>query len=314
MVSNSSDKLFKRYEGNPILTKFMWPYPVNGVFNPAAVQIKDETLLLVRAEDFCGFSHLTVARSADGKNDWYIDKKPTLKADPELGEREWGIEDPRIVWLKEDNAYAITYVSFHEDGPEIALTLTEDFKHFHYKGILLPPENKDGALFPKKVGGRYVLLHRPIVRGERHIWVTFSRDLKYWGYNGVLMPTRPGSWDCSWIGIGPPPIETKEGWLMIYHGTRVTAAGSLYRVGLAMLDLEEPWKVTHRSREWVFGPEANYEQIGDVPGVTFPAGAIYDRASNELRLYYGAADTSVALAMADMDDVLAYITSPSNKV
>ena len=314
MVSNGPERLFKRYEGNPILTKFMWPYPVNAVFNPAAIRIDGETLLMVRVEDLCGFSHLTVARNTDGKNDWRIDATPTLKANPKFGEKEWGIEDPRIVWLEEDNAYAITYVSFHEDGPEVSLTFTEDFKHFQYEGVLLPPENKDGTLFPKKVGGRYVLVHRPIVRGEKHIWVVFSHDLKYWGYNQVLLPTRPGSWDCSRIGIGPPPIETREGWLMIYHGARNTAAGSLYRVGLAMLDLEEPWRVIYRSREWVFGPEADYEQIGDVPGVTFPSGAIYDRASNELYVYYGAADTSIALATADMDDVLAYLTSSSNRI
>jgi predicted GH43/DUF377 family glycosyl hydrolase len=191
--------------------------------------------------------------------------------------------------------------------PAVSLYATRDFVEFRRYGPLVPPEDKDASLFPRRVKGRFVLMHRPIIRGEAHIWIAFSPDLKHWGDHRIVIPARPGSWDCSRVGLGPPPIETPEGWLVMYHGVRVTAAGSLYRVGLALLDLDEPWRVIRRSEEWVFGPQYSYEHVGDVPGVTFPTGAIVDGTTGELRVYYGAADTAVCLATASMDEVMEYL-------
>lgn len=301
--------LFRRYEKNPILTAADWPYATNSVFNPGAVQFEGETLLLVRVEDMRGFSHLTVARSKDGKRDWRINQEPNLKPDPCFREERWGIEDPRIVWLEERQIYAVTYVSFSRGGPVVSLATTEDFNTFVRLGRLLPPEDKDASLFPRRFKGRFALIHRPLIRGEGHIYVSFSPDLKHWGEYQVLLPVRPGSWDCDRVGLGAQPIETPEGWLIIYHGVRTTASGSLYRVGLACLDLEEPWRVICRSDEWLLAPSKIYERVGDVPGVVFPCGAVVDRETNELRLYYGAADTCVGLAIADMDDVMEYVRS-----
>ncbi|MHC4790401.1 MAG: glycoside hydrolase family 130 protein, partial [Planctomycetota bacterium] len=116
-------ELFKRYEGNPILTPEIWPYPANAVFNPAAVKLNIETLLLIRVEDMRGFSHLTVARSTDGFTNWEIDSVPTLEADPNSREEKWGLEDPRIVWLEEQKQFAITYISFSEGGPVVSLAI-----------------------------------------------------------------------------------------------------------------------------------------------------------------------------------------------
>lgn len=301
------NSLFKRYEGNPIITPAKWPYLANATFNPGAIKHNGETLLLVRVEDMRGFSHLTIARSKNGKTNWRIDEEPLLKPEPCMEEELWGLEDPRIVYLEDMKQYAITYVSFSRGGPTVSLALTNDFKTVKSLGSMLPPEDKDASLLPRKINGRYVLIHRPIIRGEAHIWISFSPDLKYWGGHKILIPARPGWWDCSKVGLGPPPIETEAGWLVIYHGIRVTASGSLYRVGLALLDLDEPWKVIRRSNYWVFGPREQYERIGDVPGVTFPTGTVFDEKTGELHVYYGAADSSVCLATAKLDDLLDFI-------
>lgn len=300
-------RLFTRFGGNPILSPERWPYQVNSTFNPGAVRHNDETLLLVRVEDMRGYSHLTFARSRDGVTNWQIDEQPTLMPDKVFNEEQWGIEDPRIVWLQEQEQYAVTYVSFSKDGPMVSLALTKDLHNFVRKGAMLPPEDKDASLFPRLINDRYVLIHRPVIRGEAHIWISFSPDLKYWGDHRILIPVRPGCWDSIRVGLGPPPIETPEGWLIIYHGVRMTTSGALYRIGMALLDLEKPWEIIRRSEEWVFGPQEPYERVGDVPGVTFPTGTVLNEATGELFMYYGAADTCVCLATAYLNNLLDYL-------
>lgn len=301
--------LFKKFDGNPILTPEDWPYPTNAVFNPGAAKLNAETLLLVRVEDMRGFSHLTVARSTDGFTDWQVDPTPTLEADQSSREERWGLEDPRIVWLEEQKQFAVTYVSFSEGGPVVSLAITKNFRTFARLGALLPPEDKDACLFPCRFNGRFALIHRPIVRGEAHIWLSFSPDLKHWGDHQLLIRTRAAYWDCHRVGLACQPIETPRGWLVFYHGVRSTTAGQIYRVGLALLDLNAPWKVLRRSDEWVLGPRAHYERVGDVGGVVFPTGAIVRKETNQLDLYYGAADCAVAVATADLTDVIEYIMS-----
>ena len=299
--------LFRRYVGNPILSASDWTYPVHSVFNPGAALVDGETLLLVRVEDYRGFSHLTLARSRDGVTNWNIAEAPTLEYYEAHPEERWGLEDPRIVWLEDFNKFAIAYVSYSSVGPKVSLALTKDFEIIEKFGALLPPEDKDASLFPRKFGERYVLIHRPIVSGEAHIWISFSPDLIHWGDHRVLLHRRGGLWDNQRVGLGTQPIETSEGWLLIYHGVRQTAAGALYRVGLALLDLDAPWKVKKRSQEWVFGPKEPYEFIGDVAGVVFPTGAVVNKEKNELRLYYGAADSTVCVAFADLAEILDYL-------
>jgi len=278
--------IFRRYPGNPILKPSLWPYPANAVFNPGATEFHGETLLLVRVEDLRGFSHLTVAKSKDGKTNWRISPHPTLQPDVNFQEEPYGLEDPRIVWLSEERKYAITYVSFSLGGPLVSLMMTEDFHTFHRMGPLLPPEDKDASLFPRRFKGRFALIHRPIIRREAHIWICFSPDLRHWGDHRVVIPRRPGWWDCHKVGLGAQPIETPEGWLLIYHGIRLAAS---------------------RSEEWVLSPSTQYEQVGDVPGVVFPTGAVLDSGTNELRLYYGAADKVVGLATADLGELTRFV-------
>lgn len=307
--STNSPELFMRYDGNPILTADHWPYRVNAVFNPGAVIHNGETLLLARVEDMCGFSHLAVARSKDGLTHWEIDPKPTLLPDPEdHPEESWGIEDPRIIYLDELQQYAVLYTAYSEIGPLVSLAMTKDLKTFERKGPITLPENKDAALFPRRFNDRWVLIHRPVLPSiGAHIWISLSPDLLHWGENRILLKARNGAWwDANKIGLNAPPIETDEGWLIIYHGVRNTCAGCIYRLGLALLDLET-LQVRCRGKQWVFGPKAPYERIGDVAYVTFPCGAIYNKERDELRIYYGASDMSIACAMVKMSEVLAFL-------
>lgn len=299
--------MFTRYEGNPILTADNWPYPINSVFNPGAINFDGGVLLLNRVESLRGFSHLTVARSKDGLSDWQIDEKPTMLADTDSKEEKWGLEDSRIVWLEEQKQYAITYVSFSEGGPLVSLAITNNFEVFARFGALLPPEDKDACLFPRRFNGRFAMIHRPIVRGEAHIWISMSPDLKHWGDHRVLLKTRHAYWDATRMGLACQPIEIPEGWLLFYHGVRETTSSQIYRIGMALLDKNEPWRVLRRGEEWVLGPRESYERIGDVSDVTFVTGGVVMEDINKLYVYYGAADDKVAVAMADMDHVREYI-------
>jgi predicted GH43/DUF377 family glycosyl hydrolase len=307
---NCYRELFKKYEANPILTYRDWPYPVNSVFNPAATMVNGQYLLLVRVEDRRGFSHLCAARSTNGFIDWEIDRLPTLAPLPErCPEETWGIEDPRITWMEDLGAWVVAYTAYSEVGPLVSLATTKDFVNFQRLGAVMPPEDKDAALFPVKFKGRYAMLHRPVpaIGGARkHIWISFSPDLTHWGDHQVLMPARTGGWwDANKIGLSPPPLETSEGWLVLYHGVRETVGGSIYRVGLALLDREDPTRVLRRSDQWIFGPEEPYELSGDVGNVVFPGGWILQ--GDELRLYYGGADSCVAVAIASLSNVLNFL-------
>jgi predicted GH43/DUF377 family glycosyl hydrolase len=304
-------QLFTRYESNPILTPHEWPYTVNAVFNAGATTGPDgETLLLVRVEDRTGLSHLTVARSDDGLTGWRIDPRPTLEPETSRYEERWGIEDPRITRI--DDRYLIAHTAVSPGGPLVALVSTSDFVEFERVSIVSPPENKDAAVFPVRFGDRYAIIHRPVFYGDggaAHMWISFSPDLRHWGDHQILIERRrTGHWDREKIGLGPPPLATDRGWLVMFHGVKATAAGSLYRVGLAVLDLDDPTRVLARADEWVLGPEADYERTGDVPGVVFPCGWIED-ADGSVRLYYGAADTHVAVATARIEELVDFAFS-----
>ena len=310
MLNSSEKEIFKRYSKNPIITRKDLPYNANSVFNAGVTKINNEILLLMRVEDRRGISHLTVARSNDGKTSWKIDPQPTLIPEPDIHPEEiWGIEDPRITYLEDKNLWAITYTAYSKGGPLVSLATTKDFKNFKRHGPIIPPEDKDAALFPVKFNNRYALIHRPISLVEiygAHIWISFSPDLKYWGEHQVLLYARQGSWwDAKKIGLSTPPIRTEIGWLILYHGVKTTASGVIYRLGLALLDLEDPTKVKARSDEWIFNPEEPYEIFGDVNKVVFPCGWIQNK--EEISLYYGGADSCIALATANLTDILEWL-------
>lgn len=309
-MTNQHPELFYRHKLNPILTAADWPYSINSVFNPAATLLQDgTTLLLCRVEDRRGHSHLTVARSANGVDGWQIEPQPTLQADPDKHPEElWGIEDPRITYIPDLNKYAVVYTAFTRDGPGVALAFTEDFREFERYGVIMPPENKDAALLPYRIGGNWALINRPVTAPRAHMWISYSPDLRHWGSHKLMMEARRGSWwDANKIGLSPPPIETPQGWLVIYHGVKHTAAGCIYRLGLALFDLHRPEQCLKRGSEWVFGPTEPYEQHGDVGNVVFPCGYTIAPDGDTLHMYYGAADTSIGLATASLGELLDWL-------
>ncbi|MFO7637828.1 MAG: glycosidase [bacterium] len=308
-------QLFQRYPGNPILTAAQWPHTVNAVFNPGAVRMPDgTTILLCRVEDRRGISCLWAARSEDGASGWRIDPEPVLFPDPQNHPEEvWGVEDPRIVWLEELGRYAVTYTAYSQTGPAVSLALTADFREFQRVGVVMPPEDKNAALLPRRYGGRWQMLHRPHTGLGAAIWVSESPDLFHWGRHRLLLPPRRGAWwDANKIGLSTPLVETDRGWLMLYHGVRMTAAGCLYRVGIALLDSVDPDRVLLRGDEWVFGPRETYERQGDVGDVVFPCGCTLGPDRDTLNIYYGAADTSIGLATARVSELLDWLESHSS--
>ena len=306
--------LFTRHSGNPILSRDNWPYAVNSVFNAGAVRLADgDTLLLCRVEDRRGLSHLTVARSANGVDGWCIDATPTFPAEPrKYREERWGIEDPRITYVPELEQYAIAYTSFARGGPGVSLALTRDFRSFERYGVIMQPEDKDAALLPRKIGGYWALIHRPVTTLGAHMWISYSPDLRHWGRHKIILEARRGGWwDANKIGLCSPPIETEKGWLTLYHGVRQTASGSIYRIGLALFDLENPEICLQRGDSWMFGPEAPYERGGDVKDVVFPCGQTIGADGDTIHLYYGAGDSCVALATGSVRELLSWLDSNS---
>lgn len=299
-------ELFERFDANPIIVPADVSPTSNAVFNPGATAFDGGTLLLLRVEARRGFSRLVVATSADGFTDWKIDPGRGLEPDTDRFEERWGVEDPRITEI--DGIYYVVYTGFSEGGPLVCLATTRDFVTFERQGVLMSPEDKDAALFPQTFDGRWALLHRPapaLPGLGAHVWLSWSPDLRYWGDGGIVLAARRGGWwDANKVGAGPPPLRTSAGWLLCYHGVRATVSGALYRVGLALLDLNDPRLVLARTDEWVFGPTEPYERIGDVPGVVFPNGWVLDDDGDTLRMYYGAADNVVGVAWGSLARVL----------
>jgi len=245
---------------------------------------------------------------------WRIDPEPTLMANPrEFPEEIWGIEDPRITYVPELEKYAIAYTSFSRGGPGVSLALTKDFRSFDRYGVIMQPEDKDAALLPRRIGDRWAMIHRPVTTLGAHMWISYSPDLRHWGSHQVMLEARRGGWwDANKIGLCSPPIETAKGWLTIYHGVRNTASGSIYRMGLALFKLDQPHICLQRGDSWIFGPEAPYERSGDVHDVVFPCGQTIGADGDTIHLYYGAADSCIALATGSIRSLLSWLDANSS--
>jgi len=304
-----AQELFEREPRNPIITIADLPYPANAVFNPGVVEMAGRVVLLLRVEDRQGRSHLTVARSENGVDNWKIDPQPLIAPDPDsplYPYESFGCEDPRITWLPELGVYAICYTAYSPFGPGVAVATTKDFVSVCRMGLILQPNNKDAAMFPRRFNDRWVMLHRPVSGAIEHIWLTSSPDLVHWGAPTHLVPERGGPWwDGARVGAGAPPIETPDGWFLIYHGVKTTASGALYRLGMALADRDDPSRLLARYNSWILSPIESYERLGDVPNVVYTCGAIV--RGDHVWLYYGGADTCVCLARARLDHLLEQI-------
>lgn len=302
MVRKFGRDLLYRYEENPVLTPEDIPFRCNTVFNGSPVKFNGEYLLLLRVEGQQGYSFFALARSRKGFH-YEVDERPVMmpeKSGKYAKHERRGIEDPRITFM--DGVYFILFTAVSNFGPRIEIAKTEDFKEYERIALVSEPDNKDGVLFPEKINGKYARLDRPIGNGIGSIWISYSDDLVHWGHSKALITPRPGYWDSYRIGASVPPIKTDKGWLEIYHGVRMTSCGPIYHAGTVLLDLEDPSKVIARSNEPILSPREDYERIGDVNNIVFACGAIVEE-DKSMKVFYGAADTSICMAMGNLDEL-----------
>ncbi len=300
-----------RYSKNPVIG---WnPTPSTArVFNSAVLPYQGEFIGVFRADHKNGRANIHFGRSKDGFSfeiDDHIIPWVDTKGNP--NPISYGY-DPRF--LKIDDIY---YVNWCDDmhGASIGMGMTKDFKTWTRIPNPLMPFNRNGVLFPRKINGKFYLLSRPSDSSHTpfgDIYLSESPDLLYWGNHRYVMGKGgQGWWQGTKIGAGPVPIETSEGWLLFYHGVSTTCNGFVYSFGAVILDLEQPWKVKFRTRDYLLTPEKDYEITGFVPNVVFPCANIYDADSGRIALYYGAADTYTALAFCKVDELMDYIRNNS---
>jgi beta-1,2-mannobiose phosphorylase / 1,2-beta-oligomannan phosphorylase len=242
-------------------------------------------------------SHLRLMSSEDGISFSGSKSNPSLHG---LGPCEtFGIEDCRVSRL--DGSYYLTYTAVSPNGVAVGMRATPDWKTFREHGLILPPHNKDCALFEEKIDGRYFAFHRPSSPeiGGNYIWLAQSPDLRHWGKHICLARTRPGTWDSARVGAGAAPIRTPAGWLEIYHGANEK---NRYCLGALLLDLEAPWKVIARSTDPIMEPVAPYEQTGFFGNVVFTNGHVVD--GDRLTIYYGASDSVICGARFSIAGIL----------
>jgi beta-1,4-mannooligosaccharide/beta-1,4-mannosyl-N-acetylglucosamine phosphorylase len=283
----------------------------NSIFNSAVVPFGDGFAGVFRVDDRQRTMNVHAGRSADGIA-WEIAEEPIrfLAADGRVAEIQERFEhayDPRVTWL-EDRYYVTWCNGYH--GPTIGVAYTHDFEAFHQLENAFLPFNRNGVLFPRRIGGSYAMLSRPSDNGHTpfgDVFYSESPDLVHWGRHRHVLGTRPWTWESTKVGAGPTPIETDEGWLVLYHGVLTSCNGFVYSMGAALLDLDEPWRVVARPPDYLLSPQAAYEQVGDVPNVVFPCAALVDRERDRLTVYYGGADTVVCLAHGRLSEVLAFV-------
>ncbi len=294
-----------RSPNNPIIPRDLLPTS-NSIFNSAVVPFEDGFAGVFRCDNTNREMRIHSGKSKDGIN-WDIDETPISFQcdDAEVGKFEYAY-DPRVCFI-EDRYYVTWCNGYH--GPTIGVGYTYDFKTFHQLENAFLPYNRNGVMFPRKINGKFAMLSRPSDTGHTSfgdIFYSESPDLVYWGKHRHVMGRR-GPWESTKIGAGPIPIETSEGWLIIYHGVLTSCNGYVYSFGAALLDLDEPWKVIARGKAYLLSPQKDYELRGDVPNVTFPCAALVDPETNRIAIYYGAADTSTAIAYGYVDDIIDHI-------
>jgi beta-1,4-mannooligosaccharide/beta-1,4-mannosyl-N-acetylglucosamine phosphorylase len=299
-----------RYSRNPVIPRNLLPKS-NSIFNSAVIPYKGEFVGVFRADDTRRVMNIFFGKSKDGIN-WNINDRPIvfIYDDPEIGTFQYRY-DPRLLWL--EDRYYITWCNGYH-GPTIGVGYTYDFEKFYQIENAYLPFNRNGVLFPRKIRDKYVMYSRPSDNGHTpfgDIYYSESPDMIHWGcHRYVFGANLP--WCYTKVGAGAIPIETSEGWLVIYHGVLTSCNGYVYSMSAALMDLDHPWKVIARAAPYLLSPQMLYECVGDVPNVTFPCAAIVDVDTNRLAIYYGAADTVTALAFTRVDELVQWVKD--NKV
>ncbi|MBM4050130.1 MAG: glycosidase [Planctomycetes bacterium] len=294
-----------RSSRNPIIPRNAIPAS-NSIFNSAVVPFRGAFAGVFRCDSTSRQMQIHSGRSKDGIH-WDIapERIQFICKDTEIGRFQYAY-DPRVCWL-EDRYYVTWCNGYH--GPTIGVGYTYDFQKFHQLENAFLPYNRNGVLFPRKIKGKYAMLSRPSDRGHTpfgDIYYSESPDMIHWGCHRFVMGTA-GGWQSTKIGAGPTPIETSEGWLLIYHGVLTSCNGFVYSYSAALLDLDQPWKVLHRAKPYLMSPQTLYECVGDVPNVAFPCAALADAPTGRLTVYYGGADTVTCMAHTQVDEVIEFV-------
>lgn len=298
-----------RYSQNPVIPRNLLPCS-NSIFNSAVVPFEGAFAGVFRVDHRTRQMTLHSGKSADGIH-WQLspDRIQFVGDDPEINTFEYGY-DPRVCWI-EDRYYVTWCNGYH--GPTIGVSYTTDFETFYQLENAYLPFNRNGVLFPRRIRGKYAMLNRPSDNGHTpfgDIFYSESPDMIHWGcHRWVMKPV--GGWQSTKVGAGPTPIETSEGWLMLYHGVLTSCNGFVYSFGAALLDLEQPWKVMYRTAPYLLSPQTLYECVGDVPNVAFPCAALCDTDTGRLAIYYGGADTVTCLAFAYVSELVDFIKANS---
>ena len=299
-----------RSSRNPVIPRDLIPSS-NSIFNSAVVPFGSGFAGVFRCDDRRRYMQLHGGRSKDGI-DWEIedDRIAWVSDEPEIGQWVYGY-DPRVCWI--EDRYYITWCNGYH-GPTIGVGYTHDFETFHQLENAFLPYNRNGVLFPRKINGKFAMLSRPSDRGHTpwgDMFYSESPDICHWGHHRFVMGTKPG-WQSTKIGAGPIPIETTEGWLLIYHGVLTSCNGFVYSAGAALLDIDQPWKVMYRTAPYILSPQELYECVGDVPNVVFPCAALFDAPTGRIAIYYGAADTVTGLAYTQVDELIEFVKANSD--
>ncbi len=294
-----------RSRRNPVIPRDLLPTS-NSIFNSAVVRFGEGFAGVFRCDDKRRYMQMHSGFSKDGVN-WDI-RPERIKFkynDDDISQWEFGY-DPRVCWI-EDRYYVTWCNGYH--GPTIGIAYTYNFEDFYLIDNAFLPFNRNGVMFPRKINGEYAMLSRPSDNSHTpfgDIFYSQSPNMIHWGRHRHVMGTLPG-WQMTKIGAGPIPIETKEGWLLFYHGVLTSCNGFVYSMGAALLDLEKPWKVIYRNASYLLSPQKDYECVGDVPNVVFPCAALYDKPTGRIAVYYGAADTVTCLAFCKLNEVLEFL-------
>ncbi len=293
-----------RYENNPILTKDDIPYKVETVHNAAVTKYEGQYIMLFRSHLDTGRSIIGKATSDDGFH-FKPNPEPFMipSQEPDFSDyEEFGVEDPRITCL--EGVYYITYSAYSRHGVRIGLAKTSNFSEIERIAFITQADYRNTVIFPEKINGRYVKLDRPHSDiSPWSIWISYSPDLIHWGQSKLVMKPVTYHWDEMKIGPGAPPIKTKKGWLSIYHGVFPTMDGSVYRLGVALHDLNDPSKILGVGDRWILQPEDQWELVGYVHNVVFTCGAVPEE-DGSVKIYWGGADKVMCTGTAQLDELV----------